>query len=696
MTVPLISSLLFEIGVEEIPSGYFAAAEASILAKAPALLTECGWQFDRLNIYTTPRRFVIHAEHFRPVEIQEEEKLGPSKEQAYQDGKATAALTGFLKSVNRSESDIYFKETPRGVRLCVKIKRERKPLRSFFETLPTQIEFPKLMRWETRGYSFTRPIRWTFAFVGKQAQTYKIADVESHSFSYGHRFLSPGKIKITSADFEMFKRLLAKHHVILDAEDRIQKIKTFLKGSNNTNESLIHTVAHLVEDPFPVRGTFQKKYLKLPSAVLATCMSKNQKTFAFYDSQGHLTNQFLAVINGPRRNVRQIAKNYESVLSSRLEDAQFFFAEDQKTKLETKVEKLREMIFLGSLGSYFDKTKRLQTLVQFLGKDAGLPAEIMKRASRGAYLSKADLTTHLVYEFPELQGVAGSEYARLEGEDSEVAQAIRGHYFPANLTEDYRTLQKSLNLEGALVGLCDRMDLLIGASSLGIAFSASRDPYALRRSAGGIVKILRAHPISFSLSKWIRTAREQYGNLISKSDDDFARELIPFLKERIVFELQIKAGTKEFELLQGIFASNFDSIREVYEKFNRLSTQLKHPSFINACKVMERTGNILKGVKEKINDRVEPSLFRDELENRLFDLFNREESTVKKLASEKRYEAAIQLYGDTFYQPLHDFFDRVMVNADDLKIRTNRQALVQKINLLCRSQIADLSSVTNL
>lgn len=689
-------SLLFEIGVEEIPSGYFAASETSILAKAPVLLAECGWQFDRLSVYATPRRFVVHAENFRPLIAGEEEKLGPLKEQAYQEGKATAALLGFLKSVDRSESDVSMKETPRGVRVCVKVKKERKPLRYFFETLPGQIEFPKLMRWEASGYSFIRPIRWTFAFVGNQAQNYKIAGVPSQPFSWGHRFLSPKKIKVTSADFELFKRLLLKHHVVLNTDERVDKIRSFLKGFHNFNESLIQTVAYLVEEPFPVRSSFQRKYLKLPSQVLATCMSKNQKIFASYDSSGRLTNQFLAVINGPRKNVKQIAQNYESVLSSRLEDAQFFFGEDRKTKLETKVEKLKEMIFLGSLGSYRDKTKRLQALVQFLGKEAGLSSDIVKRASRAAYLSKADLTTHLVYEFPELQGAAGSEYARLDGEEPSVAQGIMDHYFPTNLSEDFRVLQKHLNLEGALVGLCDRMDLLVGASSLGIQLSASQDPYALRRSAGGIVKILRAHPLKFSLSKWMRASREQYGNLISKSDADFVRELIPFFKERVVFELQIKSGTKEFELLQGIFASDFDCLADVYEKFNHLSIQLRNPSFIHACKVMERTGNILKGVKEKINDHIEPSLFQDSLENRLFDLLNQEESTFSKLVSEKQYGDAVKLYGDAFYQPIHDFFDRVLVNAEDSKIRTNRQALVKKINLLCRSQVADLSYVTNL
>ena len=495
------SSLLFEIGVEEIPSGYFAGAEASIRTKAPELLADCGWQFDKLEIHTTPRRIVLCAENFRFLKVKEEEKLGPLKDQAYQNNQPTQALIGFLKSTGRSESDVFFKDSPRGARVCVKVKKKYQPLRYFFETLPLKIEFPKLMRWEKGRFTFTRPIRWTFAFVGNKEQKYKIADIKSSHFTYGRRFLSPKPIKVTNSNFAAFEKLLSKYHVILKTEERIKKIRGFLKGFHQSNEELIATVAHLVEDPYPVPGVFDKKYLKLPSAVLATCMSKNQKVFAGYDASGRLQNRFLAVINGKQKDTKTIAKHYESVLISRLEDAEFFFEEDRKTKLEAKVQKLREMVFLGSLGSYLDKTKRLEALVCFLGEEAKLDQNLVSRAEKAAHLAKADLTTHLVYEFPELQGAAGSEYARRDGEHEAVAKAIMGHYVPMNLAEDFRELKKRLNLEGALVGLSDRIDLLIGASLLGIELSASQDPYALRRAAGGIVKILRAHPIHFSLSK---------------------------------------------------------------------------------------------------------------------------------------------------------------------------------------------------
>lgn len=688
-------SLLFEIGVEEIPSGYFDDAKASILSEARGLLKECGWQFDQLVVETTPRRVVLYATGFRKLPVEEEEKLGPLKEQAYQNGQPTAALKGFLNNVKRTEADVEWKKTPRGDRVCVRVVKEHKPLRYFFETLPKLTRFPKTMRWESTQYPFTRPVRWTFAFVGNQRQTYRIGDVPSADFSMGHRFLGSKNLKIRSSDFNVFKRLLARNHVILSEEKRMERIKRIVKNAREEDRALIQTIAHMVEEPFGIRGTFDRRYLRLPVPILTTCMSKYQRMFAQYDSRGRLQNRFVAVINGSRKQTRYIAKNYESVLRSRLEDARFFFAEDQKTKLESKVDKLKDMMFLGALGSYYDKAKRLEALTEFLGREVGATPEATRNAQRAAYLSKADLTTHLVCEFPELQGIAGSEYSRLDGEMPAVSKAIRVHYLPTNLSEDFRSLKKRFHLEGALLGICDRVDLLVGASGLGIEFDSSEDPYGLRRAAGSIVKIVRATGLRFSTERLIHKTQEQFGPLMSKSQSELLAQLVPFFKERIAYELRVKAGTKEFELLEGIFSSGCDEMASVYQKFSALSADLEDDSFLRACKVMERTSNILKGLGEKIDDHVEPALFQDPLEKRLFDLVDHEASTIQKLVAEEKYSHATKRYGDIFYQPVHDFFDQVMVNVDDPKIRTNRQSLVKKVNQICSREVADLSRVAN-
>jgi glycyl-tRNA synthetase beta chain len=351
---------------------------------------------------------------------------------------------------------------------------------------------------------------------------------------------------------------------------------------------------------------------------------------------------------------------------------------------------------LGSLGSYQDKTKRLEAMVGLVGRSAKLDATVVRNTKRAAVLSKADLTTHLVYEFPELQGIAGSEYAKLEGEPREVTRAIEGQYLPASLTDSFCVIKQKLSLEGALLGICDRIDLIVGVCGLGIELNSSQDPYALRRAAGSIVKILRAHSIRLSLRELIRASRDQYGSLISKSHSDLEKQLTPFFKERVVHELEVKTGSREHEVLMGIFASGFDVASDIYEKFDDLTKDLKSDSFIRACKVMERTGNILKGVKEQIHDRVEPALFESPVEKNLFELVNRKAPVIQELAEQKRYGNAARLYGDDFYQLVHDFFDQVMVNVDDRQVRTNRQALVKQVNQICAGSVADLSFISNI
>jgi glycyl-tRNA synthetase beta chain len=692
-----ITSLLFEIGVEEIPSTYLEGAEKSISEKAPKLLAECGYRTESLEVEATPRRFVMHAANLVRAEERAEEKTGPLKEQAYQNGEPTNALRGFLKSTNKKESDVFFKETPRGACICVKMTRSFKPLAYFFETLPAQIEFPKLMRWEKSRFAFTRPIRWALAFVGKKMQKFTIADVKSGNFSFGHRFLGGRKIIITGSDFEAYQKLLAKHRVILKTEDRVKRIREYLGNACRPDEELISSVANLTEEPFPVRGVFPKEYLKLPPAVLETCMAKQLKIFSCYGADDKITNRFIAIINGKRTDTALIARNYERVLCSRLEDARFFFEEDSKTKLESKVEKLKDMVFLGTLGSYFDKTDRLKNMVQYLGTKAALNYTVVERAKCAAFLAKADLTTRLVYEFPELQGIAGFEYALKDGEEREVAAAVSGHYLPRNLAENFERLKKNLNSEAALLSLSDRMDLLVGAFGLGIEPSGSQDPYGLRRAGGGIVKILRAYPLRISLVEWIQEARKQYGDRISISAEEMLKKLVSFFKERIVFELELKAGTREYELLQAVFSSQFDDIADIYERFNQLVGMIDNALFLNACKVMERTANILKGVKGKVGDEINPALFQDALEGKLNELIQQAGPVIAKLVLEKRqYNDAVKMYGDAFVKPVHEFFEKVKVNADDLQVRANRQAMMKKVYEMIAGHVADLSRITNL
>lgn len=688
-----IPNLLFEIGTEEIPSDYLSFAVESIQRKLPKLLETCGYSSEEIKIEATPRRFVVFAKKVAKKAGVAEERFGPWKEQSYQNGEPTAALTGFLKSAGKKESDLIWKDMPKGARAVLLIPKEVKPLKFLFETLPSEIEFPKLMQWDKTHYKFTRPIRWSFAILGKKFQNYQIGTLKSGNYSYGHRFLANHKIYPKSADLELYEKMLLKNHVVLSHEKRARKIREFLKNTRNTDQELIQKVANLVEEPFAVKGTFKKEYLSLPSDVLSTSMRHHQKIFACYDPNGKLTNQFIAVVNGKRSAVRVIAKNYENVLVSRLEDAKFFFNEDTKTKLEAKVPKLKEMIFLGKLGSYYDKVERLQKLAEHLGKGTAH----VKDAVRAAYLSKADLMTRLVYEFPELQGVAGSEYAKRDGENETVAAAIRDHYYPLNLTESYKELPNRLNRTAVLVSLADRIDLLVGAIGIGIEPSGSKDPYALRRAMGGIVKLVRAFQMSLPFESIIQKSIDLYGKSLKVNSAEIQAKLVPFLEERMAFELNLKPGTKPYEIFKAVFASNSTDIANVYKRFDELNHlyEKSHDEFLRACKIIERTSNILKGVKVNIQSKVDPDLFQAEEERALYQILQEKESSISELLSNQKYALASGEYSKSFYEAVHNFFDKVMVNDQNEQIRSNRRALVQKVNQLYTEKIANLALITN-
>ena len=700
-------NLLFEIGVEEIPSEYFELAVDSIRRKAPILLDECGYHFDEIQIYTTPRRLVIFARNFIRKSEVIEERLGPSKEQSYQNNVPSQALLGFLKSLGKTESDLKWKETSKGMRACVSVRKEVKPIKHFFETLPLQIEFPKLMRWDATNYKFTRPIRWTFAFIGDKSQKYKIASVSSDCFTFGHRFLANKKIRIKSADLISYEKLLRKNHVVLRETDRVALIKKSLAKFFNQDESLIRQVANLVEEPFPVIGKFNQDYLKLPAEVLSTCMRKHQKIFACYDRSGRLINRFVAVINGRRKDSKIIARNFENVLISRLEDAKFFYQEDLETPLREKIPKLKELIFLGGLGSYFDKVERLKKIVEyfvrydntakkFFTEQIGAQEISFEATSNKIIeLCKADLVTHLVYEFPELQGIAASAYAKTEGEHSYVVESIKKHYYPLNLSESHENLEK-MPIHATLISLADRIDLLVGAIGLGITPTGSQDPYALRRAAGGFVKLIRASRLNFSMPDLIRTVVMLHKGLKVNSLE-IERKIITFCKERIAFELNLKPGTIYYEILQSVLVINSNSIIDIFERYEELKDlyNTNKGVFLKACKVVERTGNILKGVKGESQDQIDSGMLKEELEKELYEIIRARSEELSGLARERKFYQVTERFGEYFFDPINRFFDRVMVNVEDVRIRANRQALIKKINHLYTQEVADLSLITN-
>lgn len=699
----MASSALIEIGTEELPLDALEIFYTHAAGITENLLKKNRLRFGSVRIEATPRRLAFFIENLAGG--QGEEKLtltGPAHDKAFDAaGKPTPALEGFLKAHGAKLEKIKIQESPRGRYVTIEKIRKGKPTAKLLPRLIPEIlaslPFRKTMRWEKSGFRFPRPVQWGVALFGKKVISFSIAGIKTGRTSVGHRFLAPKGFTISRADWTEYGKRLRQRHVLLRREDREKWIQRELEKKfrqKNFDPDLVREAAGLVEEPFLLQGKFSGTYRDLPEEVLATCMKKYQKIFACRDEKGTLVNRFVAVLNGTRSGLAGIRLDFENVLESRLRDAQYFYDEDTKEPFEKKAARLGELIFIGKLGTMAERTERLRELARELAGLSGHP-EWEKDLERAARLAKADLTTQMVGEFPELQGIVGREYAREAGESPEAARAIGEQYLPKNLSEDHQSLAKKLSPMGALFGIADRIDLLTGAFGVRLEPTGSEDPYALRRAAGSAVKLIRAFSFRFSLSSLIRKSHSLYSGKLELSFEELFPKLAEFFKSRVAFELELKPGTQNYEILQGVMKSSLDDLADVFDRFETLERlSAKQPKvFFKTSKVVERTGNILKGVKESLNS-VNPGLFQDPLEKRLFEILEKKESELCSFTERKDYEGLTRAYGEIFFEPLHEFFDRVMVNVDNAEVRRNRQALMKRINRLYTEGVADLSLLT--
>ncbi len=694
-------NLLVEIGVEELPVSALDVIYDELAAKTRQKLVDERIAFADVKVEATPRRIALFVQGIaamrpdRTLEIS-----GPAHEKCYDaQGKPTPVLLGFLRSKQSAEKDIEVRETPKGKFIFLRKKEKGSAvaalLPGLIEGLLASLSFPKLMRWESTNFRFPRPIRWIVALLDRKKISLVLADVKSGNKSFGHRFLSPQSFTIPKADWKAYLALLKKKHVILPIETREALVRGALQNrfsQKQSDEELAHMNAQLVEEPFFLAGTFSQEYLELPAEVLASCMKKNQKVFACCDAKGKMKNQFVAVMNGKRGGLAKIRSDYENVLDSRLKDARYFYEMDTRETFENKKPKLAELVYLGKLGSVLDKTERLEKMAAEFAQATG-HQDLASGLTRVAALSKIDLVTHLVYEMPDLQGIVGREYALEAGEKNEVALAIGTQYLPKNLTEDHSKVKKSITPLGALFGIMDRLDLLIGALGSGIEPTGSQDPFALRRAGGIVVKLIRTFEVSFPLDRILRANVDLYGNKLTQAGDLKPR-LLKFLQERVAFELGVKPGTRPFEILQAVTRSSFEDVADVFKKFEIL-TGMDQKILIKAAKVIQRTANMLKGYGKPTGEPKEELLVEAE-EKKIFELLSTKMKDVAEPLEKGEYEKATRSFADVFFISLNDFFDHVLVNAEDPALRENRMALVAQVHRLYAARIADLSVLSRI
>ncbi|MDR2724766.1 MAG: glycine--tRNA ligase subunit beta, partial [Candidatus Adiutrix sp.] len=488
-------NFILELGVEEIPAGYFAPAIKFLEERLPRVLTEAHLPFERFKIWGAPRRLAFGLWGVTPHQPDiEEEIVGPPLSAAYDsNGNPTRAATGFAGGQGVPVSDLKTVATPKGQYLAVKKNVKGRPADAILaETLPdllASLPFPKTMRWGTGEHSFVRPVHWLLAVLDGEVLPISFKGATADRVSYGHRFLHPEVVIITSPD--EYESQLAEAHVQVDFETRRdlvrQEIERAVREHNVDlrlvkDEELVEEVANLLEEPVAILGHFDFHFLDLPLAVAISAMKDHQRYFAITDSKGRLAPYFVAVNNTRARDMDVVRKGHERVLRARLDDARFYYNEDRKARLEERIEALKGVVFHKLMGTSWEKVERFKALALGLADQAG--PSLKPKLERAADLCKCDLVTGVVQEFPTLQGLMGREYALKDGEDQEVAEAIMEHYLPNRAGGDLPA--SSL---GAILSVADKLDTICGCFAVGLIPTGAADPFALRRGALGIINI---------------------------------------------------------------------------------------------------------------------------------------------------------------------------------------------------------------
>ncbi len=654
-------NLLFEIFLEELPTSEMIHLEEDVLELFTKEMEDKNIPYKEPTFYLTPRRMALKFE-FEEKTKQEDKKIyGPPKSVCFKDGKPTKALEGFLKKNNATEEDLIFEETKKG-EYAIIVKKgdvlDTKPLvveaiKNIFEN----IHFYKKMRWGTGDYEYVRPVHNVLFLINNALVDFEFMGKRANNYTFGHRFMSKGKIEV---NFDSYERKLEENFVIVDQRKRkeliLSELENIAKEHNAKliyDEDLLEEVVNLVEYPVVVIGKFEDRFLKLPKEVLITSMKDHQRYFAFM-KDGKLLNMFAAISNIKTNNMDVIRNGYERVLRARFSDAEFFFEEDKKYRLESFVEKLGDMLFHEKLGTQLERTKRLVELSGFIANLMGFDEE---KAKRAAYLSKADLLTQMVYEFPELQGVMGREYALISGEDEEVAQAIYEQYLPK---ED----EIPKTGAGISLSIADKADIIVGGFFAGLKPTGAKDPYGLRRAALGIIRTIIENRIFVNMKTILKKAAELY-----KKDVNFD-EIEEFFKIR--FENLF--SDYPYDLLKSV-TFKFDDIYDAYLRLLAIEKFVKGDPNKEKQFAVKRVFNI---VKDFDGLDVNEELFVQDEEKALFEKIKEIENELDKYLKDRRYLDLLERVA-SIKDTINTFFDNVMVMDKDQDLRNNRLSLLNRL-----------------
>jgi len=682
--------LLFEIGTEEIPAAFIPKALSDMERIIAADFAENRIPHGDITTMGTPRRlFLSVADVAEKQDDQTSEKLGPAYSVAFDDeGVPTKAALGFCRGQGIDIADVTVIDTEKGRYIAA---RRHIPgtltadfLRDYLPRFVASIPFKKSMRWRDFSFRFARPIHWVCALFGEDVIPFTIENVESGSVSYGHRFIDPAPFEITScADY---REKTAAHFVIADPDERIDMIRKQIRtvaeelgGTVLENSDLLDEVAHLVEYPSAVRGSFDRVFLELPKDVLITTMIHHQKYFPILDGNGNLMPSFITITNTPVRDTTVVSRGNEKVIRARLADARFFFEEDKKIPLEDHVESLKNVTFHSLLGTSYEKVMRFRELALFLASI--ITPDETDRVARAAILAKADLETQMVYEFTELQGIIGREYALIQGEDPVVAQAIYEHYLPTTAGGELPASDS-----GAIVGMADKMDTICGCFAVGLIPTGTADPYALRRQALGIINIVLDKVYTLDLDDVIDKSLAILAPKMKRTVDETKGDVIDFFSGR--YRNQLIAQGVAYDVVDAVFARGVTDIVRVMRKVTAMNEFKYHPDYEPLAVAFKRVVNILKGFS---GGHVDEGLFMEKEEKDLYHAYRGIEKTVETYTNDDRYEDALSTIA-TLRPTVDAFFDTVLVMTEDEKLRFNRLSLLEDVSSLFFN-IADFSKI---
>ena len=675
---------LVELGTEELPPKALNTLADAFLAGIEKGLQTAGLKFSAKKVYAAPRRLAVLLTQ---LETQQPDRSinidGPPRQAAFDaEGNPTQAALGFAKKCGVELSEI----DQSGPKLRFSQVIVGKPTASLLPTIVedslNDLPIPKRMRWGARKEEFVRPTQWLVMLLGDDVVDCTILAQKAGRDSRGHRFHHPENVRISAP--ANYLEDLRKAYVLADFYERreliskrVAELATMQEGTAIVPPSLLDEVTSLVEWPVPLVCSFEERFLDVPQEALITTMQDNQKYFCLLDVDGKLLPRFITVANIESKDPQQIISGNEKVVRPRLTDAEFFFKQDKKQTLESFNLRLQNVVFQAQLGSVYDKAERVSKLAAFIAPRIGGDAP---RAARAGLLSKCDLATEMVGEFPEMQGIAGYYYALNDGEPEDVALALNEQYMPRGAGAELPG-----TLTGAAVAIADKLDTLVGIFGIGMLPTGSKDPYALRRAALGILRILIDKKLDLDLTEAVNFAVTAFGAKIKSAR--LADQVLEFIFDRLRARYEDEgvdvATYLSVRALQPTSALDFDQRVQAVQAFRQL------PEAAALAAVNKRVSNLLSKVDGKVSTHVEAKFFDNASEFSLYSAIQKADEAVQPMAAARQYNEALTRLA-ALREPVDAFFEAVMINAEDANVRANRYALLARLRGLFLG-VADIS-----